>query len=43
MLVAIVPTDKVGYFLKMVGPDKTMTSLKPAFDALISSLEVKEE
>ena len=43
MLVAIVPTDKVGYFLKMVGPDKTMTALKPSFDALISSLEVKEE
>ena len=34
-------TARVGYFLKMVGPDKTMTSLKPSFDALISSLEVK--
>lgn len=43
MLVAIVTTAKVGYFLKMVGPDKTMNSLKPSFDALISSLEVKEE
>jgi len=43
MLVAIVTTAKVGYFLKMVGPDKTMTSLKPSFDALIASLEVKEE
>jgi len=43
MLVAIVTTDKVGYFLKMVGPDKTMTSLRPTFDALISSLEVEEK
>ena len=43
MLVAIVTTAKVGYFLKMVGPDKTMTALKPSFEALISSLEVKEE
>ncbi len=43
MLVAIVTTARVGYFLKMVGPDKTMNSLKPSFDAVISSLEVKEE
>jgi hypothetical protein len=43
MLVAIVTTPRVGYYLKMVGPDKTMTSLKPAFDALIASLEVKED
>ena len=43
MLVAIVTTDKVSYFLKMVGPDKTMTALKPTFEALIASLEVKED
>jgi len=43
MLVAIVTTPRVGYFLKMVGPDKTMTALKPSFEALISSLEVKED
>ena len=43
MLVAIVTTARVAYYLKMVGPDKTMTSLKPSFDALIASLEVKEE
>ena len=41
MLVAIVATPRVGYFLKMVGPDKTMNALKPAFEALIASLEVK--
>ena len=43
MLVAIVPTARVAYYLKMVGPDKTMTSLKPTFEALIASLEVKED
>ncbi len=42
MLVAVVTTDRVAYYLKMVGPDKTMTALKPAFDALIATLEVKE-
>ncbi len=40
LLGAIVITDKFGYFLKMVGPDKTMKELTPAFDELISSLEV---
>jgi hypothetical protein len=42
LLGAIVVTDRYGYFLKMVGPDKTMTSIKPAFDELLSSIEVKE-
>ncbi len=41
MLVAVVATGGVSYYLKMVGPDKTMTALKPTFDALIASLEVK--
>jgi hypothetical protein len=43
MLVAIVTTPRVGYFLKMVGPDKTMTAVKPSFESLIASLEVKED
>jgi len=42
LLGAIVVTEQVGYFLKMVGPDKTMDSIRPAFDELISSIEVKE-
>ena len=29
LLGAIVVTDKVGYFLKLVGPDKTMTTIRP--------------
>jgi hypothetical protein len=43
LLGAIVVTEKVGYFLKMVGPDKTMTSIRPAFDELLSSIEVAEK
>ncbi|WP_148598661.1 hypothetical protein [Aquisphaera giovannonii] len=42
LLGAIVVTDKVGYFFKMVGPEKTMNGLKPAFDELIESIEVGE-
>lgn len=42
LLGAIAVTDKVGYYLKMVGPDKTMKELSADFDALISSLEVSE-
>jgi hypothetical protein len=40
---AIVVTERVGYFLKMVGPDKTMDSIRPAFDELVSTLEVGEK
>jgi hypothetical protein len=40
---AIVVTERVGYFLKMVGPDKTMDAIRPAFDTLISTLEVEEQ
>lgn len=42
LLGAIVVTDRFGYFLKMVGPDKTMTSIRPAFDEILASMEVKE-
>jgi hypothetical protein len=43
LLGAIVVTDRVGYFLKMVGPDKTMASIRPAFDELLSSIEVEDK
>ena len=42
LLGAIVTTDKFGYFLKMVGPDKTMTSIRPAFEDLLKSIEVED-
>ncbi len=43
LLGAIAVTDKVGYYLKMVGPDKTMKELAADFDALIASLEVSDQ
>jgi hypothetical protein len=43
LLGAIVVTDRVSYFLKMVGPDKTMTKVRPAFDDLLSSIEVEDK
>jgi hypothetical protein len=41
LLGAIVMTDEVGYYLRMVGPNKTMTKLRPDFDALLASIEVE--
>jgi hypothetical protein len=43
LLGAIVVTENFGYFLKMVGPDKTMILSRPAFDELLSSIEVAEK
>ncbi len=40
---AIATTEKVGYYLKMVGPDKTMKKIADDFDALIASLEVSDK
>jgi hypothetical protein len=41
MLAAIVQTPEVSYFLKMVGPDKTVKAAKPAFDDLCKSITVQ--
>ncbi|MGO9462756.1 MAG: hypothetical protein ACLQVF_01145 [Isosphaeraceae bacterium] len=41
LLGAIVMTDDVSYYIRMVGPNKTMIKLKPDFDALLSSIEVE--
>ena len=38
LLGAIVITEDAGYFLKMVGPDKTMTQARPAFDAMLKTI-----
>jgi hypothetical protein len=40
LLGAIVMTDNAGYYLRMVGPDKTMIKLRPAFDELLTTIEV---
>lgn len=39
LLGAIVETPSAAYFLKMVGPEKTMTAAEPAFEKLIASLK----
>jgi hypothetical protein len=40
LLGAILVTDDAGYFIRMVGPDKTMKGLAPQFDEMIKSLEL---
>ncbi len=42
LLGAIVQTGTSGYFLKMVGPDKTMVAARPGFDQLLASIKVEE-
>lgn len=42
LLGAIVQTNQAGYFLKMVGPDKTMQAARPGFDQLIKSIQLKK-
>jgi hypothetical protein len=41
LLGAIVMTEDVGYYVRMVGPNKTMIKLRPDFDALLSSIEIE--
>jgi hypothetical protein len=40
LLGAIVITDDVGYFIRMVGPDKTMSKIRPDFDEMLKSFKV---
>jgi hypothetical protein len=40
LLGAIVQTSETGYFLKMVGPDKTMQAARADFDQMIASMSV---
>lgn len=40
LLGAIVQGEKTGYFFRMVGPDKTMKKIRPAFDELIASMTI---
>lgn len=40
LLGAIIMTDDVGYFIRMVGPDKTMSKIRPDFDEMLKSIKV---
>lgn len=42
LLGAILLTDDAGYFIRMVGPDKTMKQLAPDFDSMVKSLEISK-
>jgi hypothetical protein len=41
LLGAIVDTPRASYYLKMIGPDKTVKGARDAFDELIKTIEVE--
>jgi hypothetical protein len=41
LLGAIVLGDGVSYFIRMVGPDKTMTKLRPDFDEMLATIKLE--
>lgn len=43
LLAAIVLTEKSAFFLRLVGPDKTVTTVRPDFDKLIATIKVGEK
>jgi hypothetical protein len=43
LLGAIVVTDEVTYVIKMVGPNKTMTKIRPEFDELLTTITVESK
>ena len=42
LLGAIVMGGETGYFIRMVGPDKTMNKIRPDFDEMLKSFKVGE-
>jgi hypothetical protein len=43
LLGAIVMADGTSYYIRMIGPDKTMTKLRPIFDELLSTIQLEEK
>ncbi len=43
LLGGIVQADGTGYYLKMVGPDKTVTAARAGFDAMLASMQAKSK
>jgi hypothetical protein len=41
LLGAIIMTDQASYYIRMIGPNKTMTKLRPDFDELLSTIKVE--
>jgi len=42
LLGGIVQTGGVGYYLRMIGPEKTMAAARPGFDELLASIKAAE-
>ena len=40
LLGAIVLTEKTGFFLRLVGPEKTVAAARPAFDTMLGTMNV---
>ena len=36
-------TDEASYVIRMVGPNKTMTKIRPDFDELLKTIKVEEK
>jgi hypothetical protein len=43
LLGAIIMTDEASYYIRMVGPNRTMTKLRPDFDELLSTIRVESQ
>jgi hypothetical protein len=41
LLGAIIMGDNASYYIRMVGPDKTMTKIRPEFDEMLKTIEIK--
>jgi hypothetical protein len=41
LLGAIIIGDDIGYFIRMVGPDKTMLKVRPDFDAMLATMKLE--
>ncbi len=35
--------DGVSYWIRMVGPDKTMTKLRPQFDEMLATINLEKK
>ncbi|MDR3632536.1 MAG: hypothetical protein P4L84_01800 [Isosphaeraceae bacterium] len=43
LLGAIVQTDDAGYYLKLIGPEKTISAARPAFDKMLATIKAGEK
>jgi hypothetical protein len=43
LLGAIIMADGTSYYVRMIGPDKTMIKLRPVFDELLSSIQLEQK